>query len=258
MRFRSAVKCLLILTLGSCSETADTPGSEAAPSWVGRTFVLQNATGYEPVPGTVVRISFRDGELGFGAGCNTYLAGYAVDGDVLVIPFEFGGTLLGCEPDLTPQEQWIQSFLRGQPRIALDGDWLTLTGVDAELELLDQVVAEPDLPLVGPTWVVMSISKGAAATGGFTSAMPTIAFDETGKFFVTTGCARGEGWFQLDGTAVVLSGVHYELGPCSDEFANIYDTHVRSMLDDGVVGFEVRSANLMLTRGEQGIQAQAQ
>jgi len=59
------------------------------------------------------------------------------------------------------QEQWLKTFLTSQPSWQVNGDQLTLTSGGTTITLLDRKIAEPDFPLDGIRWsVVTTITNG--------------------------------------------------------------------------------------------------
>ena len=55
-------------------------------------------------------------------------------------------------------------MLGDRPKVALDGNALTLTTEAAKLVLLDRKIAAPDRPLVGTIWTGTTMVEGEAAT----------------------------------------------------------------------------------------------
>jgi len=60
--------------------------------------------------------------------CNTLSLSVVVRGDAPVVRPENGGiTLMACGPVMDRQDGWLQALIESAPRIAVDGDTLTLT-----------------------------------------------------------------------------------------------------------------------------------
>lgn len=111
-------------------------GNPLAAALANRSFILQSAQAYEPVPDTVVRVGFGEDSITFSAGCNTHRGDYRLEGVELQVS-DVGSTLLGCEPDLTAQDNWIRSFFLESPHVQLDGSELTLRTDGETLLFLD-------------------------------------------------------------------------------------------------------------------------
>ncbi|MFI6680994.1 META domain-containing protein [Kribbella sp. NPDC050470] len=98
------------------------------------------------------------------AGCNRVGAWAAAgellaDGRLWVNGYEI--TQVGCEAPLLAQDDWLCEFLMSQPSWHLDGDQLTLSSGGTTITLLDRNVVEPDFPLDGTRWkLVTTIENG--------------------------------------------------------------------------------------------------
>lgn len=75
---------LLGLATGCEPEPQTTPSAQTS-SLQGRTFLLQSSVGFQPVPGTTVRLGFSAQEVSFNAGCNSYSGRYQLTDSVLTI-----------------------------------------------------------------------------------------------------------------------------------------------------------------------------
>jgi heat shock protein HslJ len=153
---------------GPGSTAGTTSAQEADPmlaSLTGRTFYSTEVVGHDLVEGSRITVSFPTaGTLSANAGCNTMSGSWKATGEVLVVS-TMAMTQMGCSPELMAQDTWLaQQFSKGVT-VHLDGDTLTLTTVDGTIiTLVDRKVVEPDLPLVGTTWTLESVTTGDAAT----------------------------------------------------------------------------------------------
>lgn len=101
-------------------------GSDAdAPPLVGRTFASTEVRGRDPVPGSTVRITFREGGLAAKAGCNTLFGSATWTGGVLAAPM-LASTMMACSPELMGQDTWLAELLQSNPALTLDASTLTL------------------------------------------------------------------------------------------------------------------------------------
>jgi heat shock protein HslJ len=104
------------------------PGTESGPDThplVGRTFVSTDMRGRAPVPGSTVRITFREGGLAAKAGCNTLFGSATWTGGVLAAPM-LASTMMACSPELMDQDTWLAELLQSEPSLTLDASTLTL------------------------------------------------------------------------------------------------------------------------------------
>lgn len=128
---------------------ACTPGTVASPSPVapldGHTYLSTDIDGAVLVPGTQVRLTFKDGNLNAQGGCNIMGGTYSIDGNRLRTTQTFM-TEMACDEPLQAQDEWLSRFL-GDLTYTLVGDSLTLTDGTVSLTLLDEEVATPDRPL---------------------------------------------------------------------------------------------------------------
>lgn len=157
----------------------------------GRVFLSTAVEGHDLVEGSRIRLSFEEpGMLSVNAGCNTIFGGYEVDGDRLVAG-QLGTTEMACERDLMDQDRWLTDVLTLGPRLALDGDTLTITGVaDTSITLLDRRVADPDRPLEGTRWVVDGLRTQDAVSTLPEDVVASITIAD-GEAVVEAGCNRG-------------------------------------------------------------------
>ena len=134
-----------------------------AASVAGRTFLSTGVT-VAGAPrsletGTRIRLVFgANGDFGAQAGCNTMGGTYRIDGATLRIE-NAGITEMGCDAKLMAQDDWLFELLGSGLTATLSGNDLTLQAGDSILRFLDREIAEPDLPLVGPTWTVTTDRK---------------------------------------------------------------------------------------------------
>jgi heat shock protein HslJ len=90
----------------------------------------------EPLPGTVLTARFDDGSVTGSAGCNSYFAGYVLDGDSIEIG-AIGATRAFCgDPDgVMDQEFNYLAVLEAVDRYERDEDRLTLYRGDTVLAI---------------------------------------------------------------------------------------------------------------------------
>jgi heat shock protein HslJ len=227
--------------------------SEPEAGLDGLEFLLQPSDGFTPLPGTTVRLAFRDGEVTFAGGCNSHFGAYTqCDGKLCVSGL--GSTDIGCELPLQQQDQWLAAFLTSSPGVDQRGAQLTLAGSDATLEFLDRELANPDRALVGPTWNVDTLIDGGAASSVPSSQPPTLLFGADGSLAVFTGCNTGYGSYTFDSSRLVLSEINYSERGCEGA-DGVVEAHVQRVMDAGELTVEIEAARLTLQRGEIGLGA---
>ena len=144
---------LLVVACGS--RGAPSPAQASLES---RTFLSTGVEGHDLVAGTHVRLSFKDGQVGINAGCNSMTDAYQIV-DGRLVTTNVASTAMGCEPPLMAQDQWVGAFIGGA-MLTLAGDTLTVQNGDTTMALKDRAVADPDRSLEGTRWVVDGIVAG--------------------------------------------------------------------------------------------------
>jgi heat shock protein HslJ/tRNA A37 threonylcarbamoyladenosine synthetase subunit TsaC/SUA5/YrdC len=99
-----------------------------------------------------------------------------------------GGTQVGYQPPLRDQEEWLKTFLTSKPSWRLNGDELSLSSGSTTITLLDRKVAEPDFPLDGIGWGVVTTITNAD-------------FHEAGRP-AAPAWSTGPAWIRFDGVRV--------------------------------------------------------
>jgi heat shock protein HslJ len=238
---------LAVAGCGSSDESSDTTTStarSAAPADLdGRTFASTAVEGHELVPGTQVALRFDAGTLGAQAGCNSLSGGYAVEDGTLRWTAEPVQTMIGCEPSLQRQDEWLAELLTGGVEVAADGaDGLTLTRGDVVLELREGAApgAGTPPPIAGTTWRLKTIAgrDGTAASVPAGVRTPTLRIGEDGTAEVFAGCNRGSARATLRDDGFVVFGPLMLTRMACDEAAMRVEQAVTSVLDGRVaLGF---------------------
>ena len=73
------------------------------------------------------------------------------------------------------------------------------------MTLLDKEVAEPDQPLVGPTWTLSSIISGDAVSSVPQGVTATIKFNEDGTVEIHPGCNSAGGPYAINEYSIEFS-----------------------------------------------------
>jgi heat shock protein HslJ len=246
---RLGVMTLAIIVIAGCD------AGQGGATLEGRAFlstsVTDDAAPMPLVPGTVVRLSFADGQINASAGCNSIGGAYqVVDG---ILAFDGGGmTEMGCDPDLHAQDEWLVAFLAARPTVALDGAELVLTSDGTTIALTDREVAEPDLPLVGTTWTVDTIISGDSVSTVPGDAVATFRFSDDGRVEVSTGCNTGSGSYEATEGELRFTNVAVTEMACAGP-AGALEAAVLPLLGAEVVEYAIDAARLTLQAGDDGL-----
>jgi heat shock protein HslJ len=237
---------LIALALGACggSEDEDAP----TPDLAGRSFVSDVVRGHALAPRTVLSLAFEPGRLSAEAGCNTLAGGWSIDGGRLRTG-ELAATQIGCEPALAAQDEWLRSFLAGAPRIALDGDALTLTGDGVAIELRESAPAGPP-PIVGTTWRLTTIGERGGSVSNVPAGVeaPTLRIEPDGRVELFAGCNSGGGTAEVrDDGFVVFGPLALTRMACDDATMRVEAT-LTAILDGRVAAGFSGEGDLSLAR----------
>jgi heat shock protein HslJ len=113
---------------------------EAQRIW-GRNFIVTSVAGGDEDPPVTrpihIRFFFsgeREHGIGWQARCNSFGGEVHFTAANMEVS-EFGGTLVGCEPEIEKEDAWLSDFLQGNPEWELDGERLWLRSDSSTLEL---------------------------------------------------------------------------------------------------------------------------
>jgi heat shock protein HslJ len=244
-----AIATLLSGTVLACG--APTPDMLAGRTFLS-TAVVAGGSPIELAAGTRIRISFGDdGRIGVNAGCNTMGGGYRLDGATLVVG-DAAVTEMGCDAARHAQDDWVFGLVTSGPTVSLVGDELVLVAGTDSIALLDRAVADPDRPLVGPTWTVDSIISGDAVSSMPVGVVATIIFTAEGRVQVATGCNDGGGTYTSDATTITFGDLALTDRACLDAAAQV-EAAVLAVLSADRVGYTIEAASLTLLAGSGGL-----
>jgi heat shock protein HslJ len=236
------------------TELTRSGASTSDTTLAGHIFLLQSAQGYTPLTGTTLRLTFRNDNMTFSAGCNSFFGDYSLcDGKLCAA--DLLGTEIGCGEERQSQDQWFQAFLASTPGLSLSGGALTLTGAQATLELLDIELADPDRPLTGRLWRIDGFLEGSSGSSVGGPTTPTLEFSADGSLHVFTGCNTGDGTYTRSGQTLLLSSMTYTEEPCDVTDSGLAQERIQAVLSPGELSFDIEAARLTLRHGEPGLQA---
>jgi heat shock protein HslJ len=250
------IRALLVLPLLLSACQGVDAGS--GPSLDGRTFLSTSVTDggkdHQLVAQTRIRISFKDGHISLSAGCNTMGGTYKVVNGLLNVG-DLATTDMACDQDRMAQDEWLAGLVTAGPTVRLDGNDLRLKSGATVIKLLDREVAEPDQPLVGPTWTVISVISGDAVSSVPDGVVATLQFTADGKVLINTGCNGAGGTYIVRDGTLVFSDIVTELKLCQDQ-RNQIEAAVLGVVRAGEVSFTIDAKLLTLTNGDKGLQLQ--
>jgi heat shock protein HslJ len=247
-------------TAGPGASQGASPAASQGASLDGRTFlsmaVTENGAPRPLVPGTRLRLAFADGRIGASAGCNQLSAAYRLDGSTLVVD-SLVTTDMGCDPQRHDQDGWLASFLRGRPTVNLSGDDLSLRRDATVIQLLDRRVADPDRPLVGPTWRLESLIQGQVVSSIPDGVAAMLVFGADGRVAIETGCNTGAATYTLEGDSIRLSGISLTKRACTGSLGEV-EQAVLGVLQPGSLGYRIETSVLTLSAGDRGLGLRAE
>ena len=212
----------------------------------GSTFTSTSVTGHDLVPGSTVRLSFEDGQLGVSAGCNQMGGGYSLVDDRLQIDGAMRSTEMACDPPLMDQDTWLAGWIADGPSWQLDGDTLTLTGGDVVMELVDETAGAT----IEGAWELETIVSGDAASSVPADVeTPTLEIigDEVSVF---TGCNRGGATIEAADGTLTFGPMRLTRMACPDPAMQLEGTVAATL--EGTVPYTVTAERL--TIGDDGAQ----
>jgi heat shock protein HslJ len=249
---RSLVCALPLALAFACDKDDEDNGSDSqTPSLEDRAFlsesVIEDEVAKDLVAGTRLQLRFHEApRVVASAGCNSMDAQYEIDEGTFVVT-QGGTTEMGCDPALHDQDNWYFGFLGSSPAISVDGDTLVLESDSTYIEYLDEEVATPDLPLLGPTWTVDTLIEGDAASTTEWADPATLSFDAGGTVTVFTGCNTGTATYVVDGAEITFADLVVTEEGCNDEAATQLESVVMGVLGGAQpVAWEIQVARLWL------------
>jgi heat shock protein HslJ len=217
-------------------------------------YVLESIDGRSWGRGRPAWMNFHAHDFSASAGCGTFSAPYRLSDGALIIDGWGLQQLPGCRPADIDNHAWFKDFLGDSPDYVFEWPRLTFTDGDVTIVLLDQEVADPDRPLVGPAWEV----EGMIAFGGIgfstDEEYAALRFGDDGILAIETPCASGTASFTDLGDSVVLEAVDIGETDCpGDDVSYRYEIHMRELLIDGTFTYTIDAGVMMFERGDLGL-----
>jgi heat shock protein HslJ len=200
-----------------------------------------------PQDGHAITLDIDRRAWGGSGGCNRYSGSVTVVGDELTM-LEVAVTSMACMEDgvMEAEAAYLAAFT-AVDRWDLDGDRLTLTGPEAQLEFT-RAVPLADAPLLGTTWQLAELISGdgpdAAVSSVWTDA--ELVLGEDGRLSGSTGCNRMMGGFERDGEVLVLEPLATTRMACTDDSAAEQERQVLAVFDASALMVELEGDRLVL------------
>lgn len=245
----------VLLSIGMIASACG--GSGVADDLDGRQFwstsVTEDGAERSLVEGTTIRLSFDGDNIGASAGCNGMGGMFRLDGDTLVVT-EMGMTEMGCDPARHDQDNFVAALITASLTVTLLGDELTLETDSVRLDMVDAVVANPDVAIVGTAWEVTGFIDGDAATSMsigqpgtlvFTDDSTMSGFDGCGDFSASVEVSDGSTGGPVGGDGEVQFGPVDRLttAGCSDA---AYASMMHAVFDSGDATITIDGQNMTL------------
>jgi heat shock protein HslJ len=120
--------------------------------------------------------------------------------------------------------------------------------------LLDREVAEPDQPLVGPTWSLTTIIDGQVASSVPVGISATFTFADDGTFSFNDGCNSGGGKYVVDGDQIAFSAVVQTDMACAGAAGQVEQAVLAVIGSNGPITFAIDAGALTFMAGNAGLQ----
>jgi heat shock protein HslJ len=226
---------------GAPTSSSSVPPSVAATGVDGKTYLSTAIEGATLVPGTRIRLAFKDGSLSANAGCNQMAGAYTISAGRLTTN-GMSTTEMGCDQARMQQDEWLARLLGGAT-ITLSGDTLTLTEGPIRVTLLDREVASPDLPLAGTHWVLDGIISGDVASSVPAAVTASIRI-ANGATDINTGCNTGSGTVMVATDALTFGPLTLTKKACDQAPASVQ--HAILAVLTGTVRYSIEAGVLTI------------
>lgn len=239
----------LSMALTACGDDP-APQEPGALDLSGKTFIGDIATvADEPYPlvkGSMLRLSFEDGQIGASAGCNS-MSGTAqwTDNTLIVDDGSLAMTEMGCDEPLMAQDTWFADFLTASPTLIQDSGTLTMTSGKTAIVLTDEEIAVPDASLTDTAWNLDSIVTGDTAASVPAGVSAGVEFTGDGRLLAQLGCNSGRGSYTATEDELSIDPLASTKMAC-DPPASEVEAAMLSVLQ-GEVQFTVDGVMLTLT-----------
>jgi heat shock protein HslJ len=138
---------IMVITLSACQARNPAIQGELESS----TWVLSSYAGNQTIEGSMITLTFADGQISGSAGCNHYGGGFTVQGQTIHFSDIYATEMYCMDPaGVMDQEQSYLAALMNANRFELTGDTLTITA-NAEQTLVFEKQQVSTTPIPEPT-----------------------------------------------------------------------------------------------------------
>lgn len=252
-----ALPLLLLAACGNGSTPAGPTGRTVpdldGTSWIA-TGITEGGKLHALVPGSELRVDFKDGNISIKAGCNGLGGSYTLSPDAELGTGPLAGTMMACAQDLMDQDAWLSGTVFASPlSVAVDGDTLTLSRAGLELVLKDRAVVSPDALLEGTAWQLDGITSGQTVSSVPSGVhVPTLTLASDGTVTLHTGCNGGRSTATVEGSTITFTPAMTTKMACKDKAGRETERAVLAVLD-GAVEWSITEKTLTLTKGDHGL-----
>lgn len=226
-----ALAAIAALLVAGCAERAGGgPPAGTAPDVQGSWELATGTAGGTALPqpaGSRATLVFEGAQVSGSSFCNLFGSTYRLDGDVLAFD-GFGGTEMGCDPDVMAAERAYLAALGATETAAVEAGELLLTGDGVSLRFR-RLPAVPTSDLADTEWVLETLIQGEVAGSVAPGAVLRLTPDDA--LHGSTGCRALSGTWDTRGDEVVVPALRVD-GECPEEL-RAQDEHVLSVLGDG-------------------------
>ena len=197
---------------GAIASDDDPDGNDRRP--IGGTYIAtaisESGQPRALIDGTTIRLRLEQGALTAHAGCNTIGGDYTIERQVLRVD-AVSMTEMGCDPARHDQDQWLADLVSSAPTLEPIDDGFVLRANTTEITFVDRAVVEPDVDLIGTTWLVDGFieGRGPNASVSSTSHEAMLVFDGNG--FVTGHDGCNDFGFAGEAGQPPTQGLRYEV-----------------------------------------------
>jgi heat shock protein HslJ len=228
-----------------------TPSASPSPGALtvdGKTYLSTAVQGATIVPGSRIRLAFKDGSLSAGGGCNAIGGAYTITGGRLTVS-QLMTTEMGCAQPLMAQDAWLATLLGGSD-VTLVGDTLTLTNAKITLTLVDREVADPDRPIDGTMWILDGIVSGDTASSVPAGVTASIQITD-GRIAINSGCNSGSATVTVAPDTLTFGPIALTKMACQEAVMSVEQSVVSTLT--GTVRYTIEADVLTINAGSTGL-----
>ncbi len=234
------------------SPAATTSESPAEPPTLAAAYTSTSVEGHDLVTGTQIELAFEDDVMSVSAGCNTLFGSYKLKDSTLAWTGEPATTMIGCDQDLSEQDQWLAEIFSTGLAAQTDGDALTLTGDGVTIELASTATTSLD-GVLGRNWTgIGTIAEATTSRLPVRTRRPTLSVRDDGLARLFTGCTSGRTTVRVDGTTISFANTRVMRGSCQGAAGGTHRA-VLELLDGTADHAELRDHLLIVTKGGRGM-----